>query len=180
VATGPILQSQRFKGFLEAGRSTWTLRVSVAVCPTTILLRDLLVQLVRPSFREDRPAQTVCLQDRASDEGCQAGSLYGGRTKSYNVVRVVCLAKTSYNLQNEWLSAKLDSDFSDIIPAMLRPGKLLEMIVSQGGLIKPRISLRVAYEVGAARQQTVRSPRTMYPQVRTWHQNREATVYLPA
>ena len=30
-------------------------------------------------------------------------------------------------------------------------------------LIKPRISLRVAYEVGAARQQTVRSPRTMDP-----------------
>ena len=47
-------------------------------------------------------------------------------------------------------------------------------------LIKPRISLRVAYEVGAARQQTVRSPRTMYPRLQNWHQNREATVYLPA
>ena len=46
--------------------------------------------------------------------------------------------------------------------------------------IKPRISLRVAYEVGAARQQTVRSPRTMYPRLQNWHQNREATVYLPA
>jgi RNA-directed DNA polymerase len=46
--------------------------------------------------------------------------------------------------------------------------------------IKPRISLRVAYEVGAARQQTVRSPRTMYPHSQEWHQNREATVYLPA
>jgi len=33
------------------------------------------------------------------------------------------------HLQNEWLGAKLDSDFSDMIPAMLRPGKLLEMIV---------------------------------------------------
>jgi hypothetical protein len=40
--------------------------------------------------------------------------------------------------------------------------------------------LRVAYEVGAARQQTVRSPRTMYPHSQEWHQNREATVYLPA
>src|ERR1700694_5278602 len=29
----------------------------------------------------------------------------------------------------------------------------------------PSSSLRVAYEVGAARQQTVRSPRTMYPQL---------------
>jgi len=47
-------------------------------------------------------------------------------------------------------------------------------------LIKPRISLRVAYEVGAARQQTVRSPRTMYPRLQNWLQNREATVYLPA
>jgi RNA-directed DNA polymerase len=46
--------------------------------------------------------------------------------------------------------------------------------------IKPRISLRVAHEVGAARQQTVRSPRTMYPHSQEWHQNREATVYLPA
>jgi hypothetical protein len=62
----------------------------------------------------------------------------------------------------------------------LRPGKLLEMIVWQGGPIKPRIPLRVAYEVGAARQRTVRSPRTMYPQVQTWHQNCEETVYLPA
>jgi len=45
----------------------------------------------------------------------------------------------------------------------LRPVKLLERIVWHGGPIKPRISLRVAYEVGAARPQTVRSPRTMYP-----------------
>jgi regulator of replication initiation timing len=46
--------------------------------------------------------------------------------------------------------------------------------------IKPCIPLLVAYEVGAARQQTVRSPRTMYPHSQEWHQNREATVYLPA
>jgi RNA-directed DNA polymerase len=45
---------------------------------------------------------------------------------------------------------------------------------------KPSVPSDVAYEVGAARQQTVRSPRTMYPQLQTWHQNREATVYLPA
>ena len=32
-------------------------------------------------------------------------------------------------------------------PTWLRPEKLLEMIVWQGGLIKPRIPLRVAYEV---------------------------------
>ena len=62
----------------------------------------------------------------------------------------------------------------------LRPVKLLEMIVWHGGSIKPRIPLRVAYEVRAARQQTVRSPRTMYPHSQEWHQNREATVYLPA
>jgi len=41
-------------------------------------------------------------------------------------------------------------------------------------LIKPCIPLHVAYEVGAARQQTVRSPRTMYPHVQKWHRNREA------
>src|SRR2546430_16556013 len=54
----------------------------------------------------------------------------------------------------------------------LRPVKLLEMIVWHGGSIKPRIRLRVAYEVRAARQQTVRSPRTMYPHSQEWHQNR--------
>src|SRR5580693_7529202 len=43
--------------------------------------------------------------------------------------------------------------------------------------IKPRISLRVAHEVGAARQQTVRSPRTMYPHSQEWHRNREAMVF---
>ena len=62
----------------------------------------------------------------------------------------------------------------------LRPVKLLAMIVWHGGSIKPRIPLRVAYEVRAARQQTVRSPRTMYPHSQEWHQNREETVYLPA
>jgi hypothetical protein len=46
--------------------------------------------------------------------------------------------------------------------------------------IKPCTPLHVAYEVGAARQQTVRSPRTMYPHSQEWHQNREETVYLPA
>src|ERR1700730_9403479 len=46
--------------------------------------------------------------------------------------------------------------------------------------IKPCTPLHVAYEVGAARQQTVRSPRTMNPHSQAWHQNREATVYLPA
>ena len=45
--------------------------------------------------------------------------------------------------------------------------------------IRPCV-LHVAYEVGAARQQTVRSPRTMYPHSQEWHRNREATVYLPA
>jgi len=43
----------------------------------------------------------------------------------------------------------------------------------------PRIDV-AAYEVGAARQQTVRSPRTMDPHSQEWHRNREATMYLPA
>jgi hypothetical protein len=46
--------------------------------------------------------------------------------------------------------------------------------------IRPCVPSHVAYEVGAARQQTVRSPRTMYPHSQEWHRNREATVYLPA
>jgi hypothetical protein len=58
--------------------------------------------------------------------------------------------------------------------------KAVGMIVWHGGPIKPRIPLRVAYEVRAARQQTVRSPRTMYPHSQEWHQNHEETVYLPA
>ena len=44
--------------------------------------------------------------------------------------------------------------------------------------IRPCVPSHVAYEVGAARQQTVRSPRTTHSQ--EWHRNREATVYLPA
>jgi hypothetical protein len=46
--------------------------------------------------------------------------------------------------------------------------------------IRPCVPSHLAYEVGAARQQTVRSPRTMYPHSQEWHRNREATVYLPA
>jgi hypothetical protein len=46
--------------------------------------------------------------------------------------------------------------------------------------IRPCLPSHVAYEVGAARQQTVRSPWTMYPHSQAWHRNREATVYLPA
>jgi len=45
-------------------------------------------------------------------------------------------------------------------------------------LIKPCIPLHGAYEVGAATQQTVRSPRTTYPHSQEWHRNREAAVYL--
>ena len=46
--------------------------------------------------------------------------------------------------------------------------------------IRPCVPSHVAYEVGAARQQTVRSPRTIYPHSQEGHRNREATVYLPA
>jgi hypothetical protein len=49
-----------------------------------------------------------------------------------------------------------------------------------GDLIKPCVPSHVAYEVGAGRKRSVRSPRTMYPQPQGWHQNREAMVHLPA
>ena len=62
----------------------------------------------------------------------------------------------------------------------LRPEKLLELIVWQGGSIRPSVPSDVAYEVGAGRQRTVRCPRTMNPHSQEWHQSREATVYLPA
>jgi transposase len=49
-----------------------------------------------------------------------------------------------------------------------------------GDLIRPCVPSHVAYEVGAGRKRSVRSPRTMYPQPQGWHQNREAMVHLPA
>ena len=46
--------------------------------------------------------------------------------------------------------------------------------------IGPCVPSRVAYEVGAGRQQTVRSPRTMYPHSQEWRRNREVAMHLPA
>jgi hypothetical protein len=89
--------------------------------------------------------------------------------------------QTGVRTESCWNDCLKEEELSDRAPhRTLRPVKLLEMIVWHGGPIKPRIPLRVAYEVRAARQQTVRSPRTMYPHSQEWHQNREETVYLPA
>ena len=65
-------------------------------------------------------------------------------------------------------------------PTWLRPGEAVGNDFLKGGSIRPSVPSDVAYEVGAARQQTVRSPRTMYPHLQRWHPNREATVYPPA
>src|SRR6266851_7845597 len=62
----------------------------------------------------------------------------------------------------------------------LRPGKRLEGLSGKEEPIRPCVPSHVAYEVGAARQQTVRSPRTMYPHSQEWRRNREEMVYLPA
>src|SRR6266436_502782 len=62
----------------------------------------------------------------------------------------------------------------------LRPESCWNDCLTRRKSIRPCTPLHVAYEVGAARQQTVRSPRTMYPHSQEWHRNREATVYLPA
>jgi len=45
----------------------------------------------------------------------------------------------------------------------LRPEKLLERLSGKEEPIRPCVPSHVAYGVGAARQRTVRSPRTMYP-----------------
>ena len=65
-------------------------------------------------------------------------------------------------------------------PTWLRPGKAVGIDCLKGASIRPFVPSDVVYEVGAARQQTVRSPRTMYPHSQGWHPNREETVYLPA
>src|ERR1700757_3602944 len=62
----------------------------------------------------------------------------------------------------------------------LRPESCWNDCLTRRKLIRPCAPSHVAYEVGAARQQTVRSPRTMDPHSQEWHRNREATVYLPA
>src|SRR5690242_5511304 len=62
----------------------------------------------------------------------------------------------------------------------LRPESCWNDCLTRTKLIRPCAPSHVAYEVGAARQQTVRSPRTMDPHSQEWHRNREATVYLPA
>ena len=62
----------------------------------------------------------------------------------------------------------------------LRPESCWNDCLARRKSIRPCVPSHVAYEVGAARQQTVRSPRTMDPHSQEWHRNREATVYLPA
>ena len=58
----------------------------------------------------------------------------------------------------------------------LRPESCWNDCLTRRRAIRPRVPSHVAYEVGAARQQTVRSPRTMDPHSQEWHRNREATV----
>src|ERR1700681_2370368 len=62
----------------------------------------------------------------------------------------------------------------------LRPESCWNDCLTRRKLIGLCVPSHIAYEVGAARQQTVRSPRTMDPHSQEWHRNREATVYLPA
>src|SRR5216684_7181980 len=62
----------------------------------------------------------------------------------------------------------------------LRPESCWNDCLTRRKRIRLCVPSHVAYEVGAARQQTVRSPRTMYPHSQEWHRNREATMYLPA
>src|ERR1700674_373631 len=62
----------------------------------------------------------------------------------------------------------------------LRPESCWNDCLTRRKPIRPCVPSHVAYEVGAARQQTVRSPRTMDPHSQEWPRNREATVYLPA
>src|SRR5260221_687808 len=64
--------------------------------------------------------------------------------------------------------------------AGLRPESCWNDCLARRKSIRLCVPSHVAYEVGAARQQTVRSPRTMDPHSQEWHRNREATVYLPA
>src|SRR6267154_4230312 len=62
----------------------------------------------------------------------------------------------------------------------LRPESCWNDCLTRRKSIRLCVPSHIAYEVGAARQQTVRSPRTMDPHSQEWHRNREATVYLPA
>src|SRR5258708_10331798 len=62
----------------------------------------------------------------------------------------------------------------------LRPERCWNDCLERRNSIRPCVPSHVAYEVGAARQQTVRSPRTMDPNSKEWNQNREATGNLPA
>src|SRR6266571_8891082 len=62
----------------------------------------------------------------------------------------------------------------------LRPESCWNDCLARRKSIRLCVPSHIAYEVGAARQQTVRSPRTMDPHSQEWHRNREATVYLPA
>src|SRR5438309_4058455 len=62
----------------------------------------------------------------------------------------------------------------------LRPESCWNDCLTRRKWIRLCVPSHVAYEVGAARQQTVRSPRTMDPHSQEWHRNCEATVYLPA
>src|SRR6267154_1656069 len=62
----------------------------------------------------------------------------------------------------------------------LRPESCWNDCLTRRKSIRLCVPSHIAYEVGAARQRTVRSPRTMDPHSQEWHRNREATVYLPA
>src|ERR1700675_1532798 len=62
----------------------------------------------------------------------------------------------------------------------LRPESCWNDCLARRKSIRLCLPSHIAYEVGAARQQTVRSPRTMDPHSQEWHRNREAMVHLPA
>src|SRR5207237_4414277 len=74
----------------------------------------------------------------------------------------------------------LDKDLHGCRQIGLRPESCWNDCLTRRKSIRPCVPSHVAYEVGAARQQTVRSPRTMYPHSQEWHRNREATMHLPA
>jgi hypothetical protein len=63
---------------------------------------------------------------------------------------------------------------------VLRPESCWNDCLTKEVSIRLCVPSHIAYEVGAGRQRTVRSPRTMYPHSQEWHRNREATMYLPA
>jgi hypothetical protein len=147
----------------------------IKMIPNRLVRREITKNAEKTKGKARRRWRT-CLQGTQSipSTGSAIGGVSGwARTDA--TLRTIC---NSHANSYSFLSKSCQVPVSRVTG--LRPESCWNDCLTRRKSIRPCTPLHVAYEVGAARQQTVRSPRTMYPHSQEWHRSRKATVYLPA